>query len=70
MPVSPLNEHETYLKGKSSNKFHIDKFVKQSRPGKTQPVLVLPAYPADKRSCLMSHLQDMVFDKNRISSQF
>ena len=36
------------VKGKSSYKFHIDKLVKQSRPGKAQPVLVLPAYPADK----------------------
>jgi len=46
------------LKGKSSFKFHIDKLVKQSRPGKPQPVLVLPAYPADKRLCVMSYLQE------------
>ena len=58
------------LKGKSSYKFHIDKFVNQSRPGKLQPVLVLPAYPADKGSCVMSYLQDIAFDKNKISSQF
>ena len=37
------------VKGNSSYKFHFDKLVKQSRPGKAQPVLVLPAYPADKR---------------------
>ena len=42
-------------KGKSSYKFHI---VKQSRPGKPQPVLVLPAYPADKRLCVLSYLQE------------
>ena len=29
-------------KGKSSYKFHIDKLVKQSRPGRLQPVLILP----------------------------
>ena len=45
------------VKGKSSYKFHIDKLVKQSRPGKAQPVLVLPAYPADKRLCVLSYLQ-------------
>ena len=46
------------VKGKSSYKFHIDKLVKQSRPGKAQPVLVLPAYPADKRLCVLSYLQE------------
>ena len=56
------------VKGKSSYKFHIDKLVKQSRPGKAQPVLVLPAYPADKRLC--SVIFARVFDKNRINSQF
>jgi len=46
------------VKGKSSYKFHIDKLVKQSRSGKAQPVLVLPAYPADKRLCVLSFLQE------------
>ena len=47
------------VKGKSSYKFHIDKLlVKQPRPGKPQPVLVLPAYPADKRLCVLSYLQE------------
>ena len=46
------------VKGKSSCKFHIDKLVKQSRPGKAQPVVVLPAYPADKRLCVLSYLRE------------
>ena len=46
------------VKGKSLYKFHIDKIVKQSRPGtgKAQPVLVLAAYPADKRLRVLSYL--------------
>ena len=46
------------VKGKSSYKFHIDKLVKQCGSGKPQPVLVLPAYPADKRLCVLSYLQE------------
>ena len=45
-------------KGKSSYKFHIDKLVKQSRPGKPQPVLILPSYPVDKRLCVMTYLKE------------
>lgn len=45
-------------KGKSSYKFHIHKLVKQSRPGKLPPVLVLPAYPVDKRLCVMTYLEE------------
>ena len=33
---------------------HLEKLVKQSRPGKAQPVLVLPAYPADRRLFVMT----------------
>ncbi|PFX27511.1 Craniofacial development protein 2 [Stylophora pistillata] len=44
--------------GKSSYKFHIHKLVKQSRPGKLPPVLVLPAYPVDKRLCVMTYLEE------------
>lgn len=46
------------VKGKSSYKFDIDKLVKQSRPGKPKPVLVLPAYPEDKRLGVISYLQE------------
>ena len=45
------------VQGKLSYKFHIDRLVKQSRPGKPRPVLVLTAYPADKRLCVMSCLR-------------
>ena len=47
-------------KGKSSYKFHLEKLVKQSKPGKPQPVLVLPAYPADRRLCVMTYLEEYV----------
>ena len=50
--------HTCMVKGKSSYKFHFDKLVKQSRQGKAQPVLVLPAYPADKRLCVLSYLRE------------
>ena len=44
-------------KGKSSYKFHVDKLVKQSGPGKPQPVLILPSYPVDKRLCVTTYLK-------------
>ena len=60
MPVSSLSlmDIRHMVKGKSSYRFDIDKLVKQSRPGKLQPVLVLPAYPADKRLRVLSYLQE------------
>ena len=48
----------TMLTGKSSYKFPMDQIVKQSRPGKPQPVLVLPAYPADRRLCVVTYLRE------------
>lgn len=47
-------------KGKSSYKFYLEKLVKQSKPGKPQPVLVLPAYPPDRRLCVMTYLEEYV----------
>lgn len=31
--------------------------LKQCKPGKPQPVLVLPAYPVDKRLCVVAYLE-------------
>ena len=46
----------TMITGKSSYKFPIQQVIKQSRPGNSQPVLILPAYPADRRLCVITYL--------------
>ena len=38
--------------GKSSYKFHVTTLVKQSAPGRAQPIVILPAFPADRRLCI------------------
>ena len=45
------------ITGKSSYKFPIQQIIKQSRPGNRQPVLILPAYPADRRLCVITYLK-------------
>ena len=55
-----LMDLEHISKGKSSYKFYIDQLVKQSKPGKTQPVLVLPGFPADRRLCVATYLEEYI----------
>ena len=55
-------------KGKSSYKFHIDILVKQYRPGKPQPVLILPSYPVDKRLCVMTYLKEYLIRTEPVRS--
>ena len=44
---------------KSSAKFPITDLVKHSRPGMDQPllILILPAYPVDRRLCVLTYLK-------------
>ena len=53
-----LMDINTMFKEKSSYKFPINELVKQCRPGKEQPVLVLPAYPVDRRLCVYTYLTE------------
>lgn len=64
-----LMDMEHMSKGKSSYKFHIDKLVKQTRPGKSQPVLVLPAYPVDKRLYVMTYLEEYLTRTESVRSR-
>jgi len=48
---------EHVSKDKSAYNFYLNKLIKQSRPGKEQPVLVLPAFPADRRLCVVTYLE-------------
>ena len=52
-----LMDIQQMSKGKSSYKFHVDKLVKQSEPGKPQPVPILPSYPVDKRLCVTTYFK-------------
>ena len=55
-------------KGKSSYKFHVDKLVKQSGPGKPQPVLILPSHPVDKSLCVMTYLKEYLIRTDTVRS--
>ena len=44
--------------GKQSYTFVISKLVKQSKPGRVQPIVKLPAYTADKRLCVVHTLRE------------
>ena len=44
--------------GKSSIKCNIVHHVKHSAPGKTQPLLVLPAFPPDRRLCIFTYMKE------------
>ena len=44
--------------GKSSYKFHVTTLVKQSAPGRAQPIVILPAFPADRRLCIYTVLKE------------
>ena len=61
-----LMDINTMFKEKSSYKFPINELVKQSRPGKEQPVLVLPAYPVDRRLCVYTYLTEYLSRTNDI----
>jgi len=41
-------------------KFYIKDIVKQSAPGRKQPELILPAFPADCRVCVYSVLSEYI----------
>ena len=41
-------------------KFIIQDFVKQSAPGRKQPELILPVFPADCRVCVYSVLSEYI----------
>ena len=41
----------------SSYIFCLDDHLKQSKPGKRNPELLLPAFPADKKLCIMTCLE-------------
>ena len=43
--------------GKASYKFYTPHLVKHSRPGTSQPLLVLPSYPPDRRLCVTTYLK-------------
>ena len=43
-------------KTESSYIFYLEEHIKQSKPGKRNPEIVLPAFPADKRLCVMTCL--------------
>jgi len=47
-------------KTESSYIFCLDDHLKQSQPGKQNPDLVLPAFPADKRLCVMTCLDSYI----------
>ena len=63
-----LMDIQQMSKGKSSYKFHVDKLVKQSGPGKPQPVLILPSYPVDKRLCVMTYLKEYLIRTEPVRS--
>ena len=51
---------DTMEKSSSSYRFVINALVKQSAPGRAQPVLVLPKYVEDKSLCVYSVLEEYV----------
>ena len=57
---------DTMIKSASSYRFVIHNLVKQSAPGKAQPVLVLPKFDEDERLCVYSVLEEYVQRTNSI----
>ena len=55
-----LMNFDTMIKSASSYRFVIHNLVKQTAPGKAQPVLVLPKFADDKRLCVYSVLEEHV----------
>ena len=49
--------------GKPSYKFYITHLVKHSRPGTSQPPLVLPSYSPDRRLCVTTYLKNSTSNK-------
>ena len=49
---------ENLTRGKSSYTFVIDRLIKQSRPGYSNPVVKLKPYPPDRRLCVCTTLQE------------
>ena len=46
--------------GKSSYKFRIVNLAKTSSPNRAQPLVTLPAYPADRRLCVYNYLKHYI----------
>ena len=55
---------------KSSAKFPITDLVKHSRPGMDQPllILILPAYPVDRRLCVLKYLKQYILATKNLRS--
>ena len=53
-----LMDVKTMVEGKSSFRFPSVKIVKQSKPGRPQPDLILPSYPVDRRLRVTTYLRE------------
>jgi hypothetical protein len=60
---------DSLVKHSSAYQFVINKLVKQSAPGKKQPVLVIPKFPEDQRLCIFSVLKEYLARAKALRSQ-
>ena len=52
MDIDHMSRHRDHIS------FHITDIVKHSRPGMPQPELILPAFPPDRRLCVVTYLKE------------
>jgi predicted deacetylase len=60
---------DSLVKTSCAYRFVINKLVKQSAPGKKQPVLVIPKFPDDQRLCVFSVLEEYLARTEALRSQ-
>ena len=56
MLVSPFNGHETYVQRNHHTSFTLTKLIKNDQDREATGSSGLPAYPADRRICAVTHI--------------